>query len=117
MILLLYISHFFGPFIHYWAANFYFSNQILLFVVANESSKFLPIFKEASKSFKGKVVFFLLIRQVISKLTSVASHALLKFGAMQHHLSLSHSIYLLMCSFTTDEVCGQNAAFVCLCGA
>ena len=31
--------------------------QILLFVVANESSKFLPIFKEASKSFKGKLLF------------------------------------------------------------
>uniref|UniRef100_A0A0E0MDH9 Protein disulfide isomerase-like 1-4 n=1 Tax=Oryza punctata TaxID=4537 RepID=A0A0E0MDH9_ORYPU len=31
---------------------------ILLFVVANESSKFLPIFKEASKSFKGKVLAY-----------------------------------------------------------
>ncbi|KAK3155767.1 hypothetical protein QOZ80_2AG0098410 [Eleusine coracana subsp. coracana] len=31
--------------------------QILLFAVANESSKFLPIFKEAAKSFKGKLLF------------------------------------------------------------
>ncbi|KAL5199425.1 hypothetical protein ABZP36_020628 [Zizania latifolia] len=31
--------------------------QILLFVVANESSKFLPTFKEAAKSFKGKLLF------------------------------------------------------------
>nr|CAB3445189.1 unnamed protein product [Digitaria exilis]CAB3448465.1 unnamed protein product [Digitaria exilis]CAB3503199.1 unnamed protein product [Digitaria exilis] len=30
---------------------------ILLFAVANESSKFLPIFKEAAKSFKGKLLF------------------------------------------------------------
>uniref|UniRef100_K3YRD0 protein disulfide-isomerase n=1 Tax=Setaria italica TaxID=4555 RepID=K3YRD0_SETIT len=31
--------------------------QILLFAVANKSSKFLPIFKEAAKSFKGKLLF------------------------------------------------------------
>ncbi|KAG8076382.1 hypothetical protein GUJ93_ZPchr0006g40663 [Zizania palustris] len=31
--------------------------QILLFVVANESSKILPTFKEAAKSFKGKLLF------------------------------------------------------------
>ncbi|KAF0919999.1 hypothetical protein E2562_032451 [Oryza meyeriana var. granulata] len=31
--------------------------QILLFVVANESSKFLPTFKEAAKPFKGKLLF------------------------------------------------------------
>ncbi|XP_006648191.1 protein disulfide isomerase-like 1-4 [Oryza brachyantha] len=31
--------------------------QILLFVVANESSRFLPTFKEAAKSFKGKLLF------------------------------------------------------------
>lgn len=37
----------------YWD---YFANQILLFAVANESSKFLPMFKEAAKSFKGKVI-------------------------------------------------------------
>ncbi|GJN18732.1 hypothetical protein PR202_gb05926 [Eleusine coracana subsp. coracana] len=34
-----------------------FATQILLFAVANESSKFLPIFKEAAKSFKGKLLF------------------------------------------------------------
>ncbi|GJN13244.1 hypothetical protein PR202_ga31595 [Eleusine coracana subsp. coracana] len=32
-------------------------DNILLFAVANESSKFLPIFKEAAKSFKGKLLF------------------------------------------------------------
>ena len=37
-------------------ALYYFTNQILLFAVANKSSKFLPIFKEAAKSFKGKVI-------------------------------------------------------------
>lgn len=31
--------------------------QILLFAVANESMNFLPIFKEAAKSFKGKLLF------------------------------------------------------------
>ncbi|XP_066329067.1 protein disulfide isomerase-like 1-4 [Miscanthus floridulus] len=31
--------------------------QILLFAVASESSKFLPIFKEAAKPFKGKLLF------------------------------------------------------------
>ncbi|KAJ1277399.1 hypothetical protein BS78_04G001000 [Paspalum vaginatum] len=31
--------------------------QILLFAVANESMDFLPIFKEAAKSFKGKLLF------------------------------------------------------------
>ncbi|TVU33714.1 hypothetical protein EJB05_25547 [Eragrostis curvula] len=35
----------------------YFATQILLFAVANESSKFLHIFKEAAKSFKGKLLF------------------------------------------------------------
>lgn len=33
-----------------------YSNQIILLAVANESSKFLPNFKEAAKSFKGKVI-------------------------------------------------------------
>lgn len=33
-----------------------FASQILLFAVASESSKFLPIFKEAAKPFKGKVI-------------------------------------------------------------
>ncbi|KAE8787046.1 Protein disulfide isomerase-like 1-4 [Hordeum vulgare] len=31
--------------------------KILLFVVAKESSKFLPILKETAKSFKGKLLF------------------------------------------------------------
>lgn len=31
--------------------------QILLFAVANESSEFLPIFKEVAKPFKGKLLF------------------------------------------------------------
>ncbi|KXG29239.2 protein disulfide isomerase-like 1-4 isoform X2 [Sorghum bicolor] len=31
--------------------------QILLFAIASESSKFLPIFKEAAKPFKGKLLF------------------------------------------------------------
>ncbi|KAM0842189.1 hypothetical protein ACQ4PT_058522 [Festuca glaucescens] len=31
--------------------------QILLFAVASEASKFLPIFKEAAKPFKGKLLF------------------------------------------------------------
>ncbi|XP_020407351.1 protein disulfide isomerase 3 isoform X1 [Zea mays] len=31
--------------------------QILLFAVASESTKFLPIFKEAAKPFKGKLLF------------------------------------------------------------
>jgi protein disulfide-isomerase A1 len=33
-----------------------FASQILLFAVASESTKFLPIFKEAAKPFKGKVI-------------------------------------------------------------
>ncbi|KAL6660371.1 hypothetical protein ACP70R_001917 [Stipagrostis hirtigluma subsp. patula] len=33
---------------------------IILLAVANESLKFLPIFKEAAKSFKGKLLFFFL---------------------------------------------------------
>jgi len=36
--------------------------QILLFAVANKSSKFLPIFKEAAKSFKGKLLFIFVER-------------------------------------------------------
>ncbi|KAE8792966.1 Protein disulfide isomerase-like 1-4 [Hordeum vulgare] len=31
--------------------------KILLFAVAKESSKFLPILKETAKSFKGKLLF------------------------------------------------------------
>uniref|UniRef100_A0A0E0N8D7 protein disulfide-isomerase n=1 Tax=Oryza rufipogon TaxID=4529 RepID=A0A0E0N8D7_ORYRU len=49
-----------GPFKASAIADFVSANKlplILLFVVANESSKFLPIFKEASKSFKGKLLF------------------------------------------------------------
>ncbi|KAL6629357.1 hypothetical protein ACP70R_029122 [Stipagrostis hirtigluma subsp. patula] len=38
--------------------------QILLFAVANESSKFLPIFKEAAKSFKGKLLFVFVERDM-----------------------------------------------------
>ncbi|XP_039838779.1 protein disulfide isomerase-like 1-4 isoform X4 [Panicum virgatum] len=37
-----------------------YSNQIILLAVANESSKFLPSFKEAAKSFTGKLLFFFL---------------------------------------------------------
>jgi protein disulfide-isomerase A1 len=33
--------------------------QVLLFAVASEASKFLPIFKEAAKPFKGEVIFLL----------------------------------------------------------
>jgi len=36
--------------------------QILLFAVANKSSKFLPIFKEAAKSFKRKLLFIFVER-------------------------------------------------------
>ncbi|KAL6659817.1 hypothetical protein ACP70R_002646 [Stipagrostis hirtigluma subsp. patula] len=36
--------------------------QIILFAAANESSKFLPIFKEAAKAFKGKLIFVLVER-------------------------------------------------------
>jgi protein disulfide-isomerase A1 len=43
-------------------ALYYFANQILLFAVANKSSKFLPIFKEAAKSFKGKLLFIFVER-------------------------------------------------------
>ncbi|CAN6281988.1 unnamed protein product [Urochloa humidicola] len=35
---------------------------IILLAVANESSKFLPMFREAAKSFKGKLLFFFLER-------------------------------------------------------
>ena len=48
-----------------------FASQILLFAVARESSKFLSIFKEAAKPFKGKVILsvcqnlYLVIRIVI----------------------------------------------------
>ncbi|XP_058780106.1 protein disulfide isomerase-like 1-4 [Vicia villosa] len=33
--------------------------QVLLFVTSNDSEKFLPIFQEAAKSFKGKLIFVL----------------------------------------------------------
>jgi hypothetical protein len=38
-----------------------FAKQILLFCVAEESSKFLPIFKEAAKPYKGKVILYVCI--------------------------------------------------------
>ena len=43
----------------YWYAVLCFGNQILLFAVASEAPKFLPIFKEAAKPFKGPVIFLL----------------------------------------------------------
>ncbi|KAL5082360.1 hypothetical protein RYX36_010781 [Vicia faba] len=33
--------------------------QVLLFVTSNDSEKFLPVFQEAAKSFKGKLIFVL----------------------------------------------------------
>jgi hypothetical protein len=54
---------------------FCFSNKILLFSVANEASKFLPIFKEAAKPFTGKVSF-LLIGPVFDELLTFSCHKL-----------------------------------------
>ena len=47
-----------------------YSNQIILLAVANESSKFLPSFKEAAKSFTGKVILSVDFSNIFMKLFS-----------------------------------------------
>jgi protein disulfide-isomerase A1 len=80
-------SHFVGPcVIPLLTAVFYFSIQILLFAVASEASKFLPIFKEAAKPFKGKVNF-LLIGPVFDEL--------LTFSCYMYYAQVLHPTHCL----------------------
>ncbi|XP_027341739.1 protein disulfide isomerase-like 1-4 [Abrus precatorius] len=74
------LNHFDGQFVKSAIADFVFSNklplvtiftresapsvfenpikkQLLLFATSNDSEKFIPVFQEASKSFKGKLIF------------------------------------------------------------
>ncbi|KAL6848442.1 hypothetical protein ACP4OV_021736 [Aristida adscensionis] len=58
--------------------------QILLFAVANESSKFLPMFKEAAKSFKGKLLFVFVERDMEEVGEPVANY----FGITGHETTV-----------------------------
>lgn len=58
--------------LHMYTYQLY-SNQIILLAVANESSKFVPSFKEAAKSFKGKVILSVDFSNIFVELFSFLS--------------------------------------------
>jgi hypothetical protein len=104
----------------YWAILPYFATQILLFAVANESSKFLPIFKEAAKSFKGKVILCADSSDLLQSSFLVLSHVL-RFNSYPERISsFPFTSLLFLCAFFYKLLMrGLNscAAFICLCGA